>query len=87
MIITLFRLQVLLVAGMGSVAYFTKEYRDYLNKNDPEIDLYDVGVFGRFEFFLYTTGVGVAIAVLGFVCAIFGLLEKKHGALAVSIGH
>ena len=82
------------MAGMGCVAYFTKEAHDALEAANEVIygsrdyiDPYDTGTFGRFEFFLYTTGVGVGIVVLGFVCALVGLLEKKHGALAVSIGH
>ncbi len=82
------------MVGMGCVAYFTKEYHDQIKATyktlPPDgdyIDPYDLGVFGREEFFLYTTGVGVGIVVLGFVCALVGLLEKKHGALAVSIGH
>jgi hypothetical protein len=85
--IIVFRLQVLLVTGMGLVAYHTKEYHDEATKNNPSnsIDGYDVGQFGRYEFFMYTTGVGVGIAVLGFVCALTGQLEKKHGALAVGI--
>ncbi len=82
------------MAGMGCVAYFTKEYHDQvkatskaLSPDSDYIDPYDTGSLGRYEFFLYTTGVGVGIVVLGFVFAIVGLLEKKHGALAVSIGH
>ena len=82
------------MAGMGCVAYFTKEYHDEIEARykrfSPDgdyIDPYDRGEFGRYEFFLYATGVGVGIVVLGFVFAIVGLLEKKHGALAVSIGH
>ncbi|CAB4001362.1 ---NA--- [Paramuricea clavata] len=75
---------VLLVTGMGLVAYHTKEYHDAVTVNDPSTDPYDVGQFGRYEFFMYTTGVGVGIAVLGFVCAFTGQLEKKHGALAAS---
>ena len=74
------------MVGMGCVAYFTKEFHDE-TKPKYNIDQYDRGVFGREEFFLYTTGVGVGIVVLGFACAFVGLLEKKHGALAVSIGH
>ena len=64
---------------MGFVAYFTKEARDEAGTHS-----YNLGEFGRYEFFLYTTGVGVAIAVLGLVSALTGLLERKHGALAVS---
>ena len=66
------------------MAYFTEEYHEAITKDDPEIDEYDLGVLGRYEFFLYTTGVGVAIAVLGLVCAVTGLLERKQFALAVS---
>ena len=82
------------MAGMGCVAYFIKEVRDEskaayekLYPDGDYIDSYDLGAYGRYEFFLYTTGVGVGIVVLGFVFAIVGLLEKKHGALAVSIDH
>ena len=70
---------------MGFVAYFTKEFHDQITENDPKIDPYDVGSLGRYEFFLFTTCVGVGIAVLGIVCAFIGLLEKKYGASAVSI--
>ena len=87
MIIVLFLLQVLLVVGLGAVAYFTKEIREDAKKNFPIRDLYDFGVYGRLEFFLYSTGVGVGIAVLGLVCSIMGILEKKYGAFAVSIVH
>ena len=82
------------MAGMGCVAYFTKEAHDEnkatyekLYPDGDYIDSYDRGAFGRYEFFLYTTGVGLGIVVFGFLCAIGGLLEKKYGALAVSIGH
>ena len=74
------------MVGIGFVAYFTKELHDELTEGDPKISGYDLGQLGRYEFFLYTTGVGVGIAVLGFVGTITGLLEKKHGALAVSVG-
>ena len=73
---------------MGCGAYFTKEFHDERKARYRNGDFYyDIGLFGRGEFFLYTTGVGVGIVVFGFVCAFVGLLEKKHGALAVSIGH
>ena len=73
---------VLLVIGLGFVAYFTKEFHDQLEKDGDTI-IYDTGGLGRYEFFLYTTGVGMGIAVLGFLGTITGLLEKKHGALAM----
>ena len=73
-----------LVIGMGFVAYFTKEFHDELTEDDPPIDPYDLGAFGRYEFFLYSTGVGVVLAVFGLVCVLMGLMEKKYGALAIS---
>ena len=74
----------MLVIGMGFVAYHTKEFRDELTKDDPKIDPYDVGALGRYEFYLYSAGVGVVLAVFGLVCVLMGLLEKKHGALPMS---
>ena len=73
-----------LAIGMGFVAFFTKEYHDYETRKDPTIDPYDLGEFGRYEFFLYSTGTGVVLAVFGLVCVLMGLMEKKHGALAMS---
>jgi hypothetical protein len=72
---------------MGLVAYFTKEEHDEVKpeSDSKRLDPYDYGLFGRQEFFLYSTSVGVVFAVLGLVCVIAGLLQKKHGALAVSI--
>ena len=75
----------LLVVGMGFVAYFTKELHDEATKDDPLIDPYDLGTFGRYEFFLYTASVGVGIAVLGLVCALTEIPEKKYGALAMFV--
>ena len=82
------------MAGTVCVAYFTKEFRKAVEAVSEVIygardhpDPYDIGSYGRYEFFLYTTGVGMGIVLFGFVCAIAGLLEKKYGALAVSIGH
>ena len=74
---------VLLVVGMGFVAYFTNELHDSYTADKYDKYVYDTGGLGRYEFFLYTTGVGMGIAVLGFVCTITGLLERKHGALAM----
>jgi hypothetical protein len=61
------------------VAYFTKEQHDEIKpKSDSKrFDPYDYGSFGRQEFFLYSTGVGVVFAVLRLVCVIMGLLQKK----------
>ena len=71
---------------MGFVAYFTKEIHDEITKKDPPVDSCDLGSLGRYEFFLYSTGVGVGIALFGLLCAIMGLLEKKYGAFAVRTG-
>ena len=59
-----------------------KEARD--DDNTTNIDPYDLGHFGRYEFFLYTTSVGVVMAVLSLVGSFTGLLEKNGGTLAVS---
>ena len=83
----IFHLQVLLGAGLGAVAYFTKELHDAVKpeKDSRSRDPYDVGSFGRYEFFLYATGVGLVFAVAGFVLALMGLLQKKYWAFAVSM--
>jgi hypothetical protein len=87
MIIILMRLQVLLVIGMGLVAYFTKELHDDVTKSDMLVpDPFDAGNYGRQEFYLYSTSVGLVLAVVGLVCVINGVLQTKHGALAVSKG-
>ena len=75
-------MQVALLGATGVVGYFLKEMRDEDNISNP--DPYDIGYFGRHEFFLYTTSVGVVIAILSLVGSFIGLLEKKGGTLAVS---
>jgi hypothetical protein len=78
-------MQVVLVAGTGVAGYFMKGLHDDSKpKNDNEINPYDQGSFGRYEFFLYTTSLGVILASLSLVALITGLLEKKGGTLAVS---
>ncbi|CAB3997954.1 ---NA--- [Paramuricea clavata] len=62
-------------------------YDDKKPKNDNEINPYDKGTFGRYEFFLYTTSLGVIMAILSLVALITGLLEKKGGTLAMVIVH
>ena len=74
-------LQVILLAATGVVATFLKEWRDDLPSDDRA---YELGGFGRYEFFLYTTSVGVIIAILSLVGLITGFVEKKGGSLAVS---
>ncbi|CAB4045529.1 Hypothetical predicted protein, partial [Paramuricea clavata] len=62
-------------------------YDDRKPKNDNEINTYDLGAFGRYEFFLYTTSLGVIMAIFSLVALITGLLEKKGGTLAMVIVH
>ena len=66
-----------------------KELRDDVNDGRPSYrdDPYDLGEFGRYEFFLYTTSVGVIIAIISLVGLFTGLLEKNGGALAVCCCH
>ena len=71
--------------GVGLVGYFSKEYNDELSKGNAKQSAYDTGVLGRYEFYLYTASVGMIIASLGIVCAVRGFLEKKYGAMAVSM--
>ena len=75
------------MVGVGLVGYYTKESHDELTKDygDDDIDPYDLGRLGRYEFYLYTASVGIIIACLGLVCAARGFLEKKYGAMAVSM--
>ena len=71
---------------MGFVGYFTNEYNDQLSENNPsDIDPYDIGQLGRYEFYLYTASVGIIIENLGYVFVARGFLEKKYGAMAVSM--
>ena len=60
------------------------EIHDDIRTNRCNWDPYDFSSYGRYEFFLYTTSVGVVIAVLALVGSFTGLLEKKSGTLAVS---
>ena len=53
-----------------------KELRD----DEGSDNAYDTG---RYEFFLYTTSVGVIIAFLAFVGLFTGLVEKNGATLAV----
>ena len=61
----------ILFVGYALVMLFLKEYRDdikdrYERRNDPR-DPYDFSQYGRYEFFLYTTCVGVIIAIVSLV--------------------
>ena len=72
---------------MDLMAHFTKEFHDYMKhiSGSYSIDPYDTGGFGRYEFYMFSTGVGIGIAALGLICAFSGLMEKKYGALSVSL--
>ncbi|XP_028392811.1 uncharacterized protein LOC114517322 [Dendronephthya gigantea] len=74
-----------LVIGMGFMAHFTKEFRDFMTSlGGSSFDPYDAGAFGRYEFYLFSVGVGIGIAVLGLICTFSGLMEKKYGALSMT---
>ena len=89
MLALLLSLQVVLLAATGVIGYFMKEYRDDVNDrlSSDSVDPYDLGQYGRYEFFLYTTSVGVIIAIISLVGLFTGLLEKNGGALAVGCCH
>ena len=72
------------MAGLGVVGFFLKEVHDVATENDPEIDPYDRGDYGRYEFYLYATSVGVIIGIIGLVAVLTGMIEKNCGALTVS---
>ena len=68
----------------GLIGHFYKEYNDDVTDQLRDSgskypsDPYDLGSFGRYEFFVYTTSVGVIIAVLSLV---WSFVEKqKEGA-------
>ena len=69
------------MAATGTIAHFMKEARDDIDDTLKK-DTYDDGTFGRYEFFLYTTCIGVIIASL-YLVGVFIELEKKGGTLAV----
>ncbi|XP_046843533.1 uncharacterized protein LOC124437608 isoform X1 [Xenia sp. Carnegie-2017] len=73
---------VALAAGLGCVGHFIKELVDFYD--DANSEAYKLGVLGRQEFFLHTTGVGVAISIVGLVLNFSGLINKKHNAVAMA---
>ena len=74
-----------LLAATGVVSYFTNElYRD--SKKEP-YDPRDLGHFGRYEFFVYTTSIGVVIAIIQLVALFKSKHEQADGALSVSSCH
>ncbi|CAB4002143.1 DNA transposase THAP9 [Paramuricea clavata] len=77
--------EIVLVVAIGTVGHFVKEDHDLVKER--LLDPYDFGAYGRYEFFLYTTSVGVIIAILSLVASITGLLEKQGGTLAMAIVH
>ena len=68
----------------GLIGHFYKEYNDDVKDQRREAgskypsDPYDLGYFGRFEFFVYATSVGVIIAVLSLVWTFIEM--QKEGA-------
>ena len=54
---------------------FFREMRD-LDKKD---EFYDYGGFGRYEFYLFSTCLGVIIAIFSLVGATTGLVQKRGG--------
>ncbi len=66
----------------ATVGHFVKEARDVEENLSP--DPYDLGIFGRLEFFLFSTSVGMIIVMIVFLLVITGLLEKIEGTQAVS---
>lgn len=45
---------------------------------------YNVGYYGRLEFYLFTTSVGLFIAIVSFTLYVIGILEKINLAQVVS---
>ncbi|XP_028392768.1 uncharacterized protein LOC114517290 [Dendronephthya gigantea] len=75
---------VLLVVGTGLVGHFMKELHDDYDKQDES---YNLGFYGRHEFYLFSTSLGVIIAICSIVEAITGILEKKGGVLVMAVVH
>ncbi|XP_028392850.1 uncharacterized protein LOC114517354 [Dendronephthya gigantea] len=79
---------VFLLAGTGVVGYFIKEYYDDTKKLKYGYDRRDIGGLERYEFYLYTTVIGIIFAIISFVALILGRLEKKNsGILAMVAVH
>ncbi|CAB4002144.1 Hypothetical predicted protein, partial [Paramuricea clavata] len=75
---------IVLVVATGTVGYFVKEHHDFIKEalGDSLLDPFDFGVYERHENFLYTTSVGVIIAILSLVASFTGLLEKQGAIFA-----
>ncbi|XP_028392855.1 uncharacterized protein LOC114517359 [Dendronephthya gigantea] len=74
---------VVLLVGTGLVGNLLKEFRD-LSETD---NAYDRGAFGRFEFYLFSSCLGVIISILSLVGAATGIVGNKGGALAMASVH
>ena len=70
------------MVATGVVAHFVKEFKEDFDDERTE-SLYELGLLGRFEFFLYTSVVGIFVAVISLVQVTTGLCEKG-GSLTVS---
>ena len=72
------------MSATGLIGHFFKEHNEDVTDqrreagSDNPTDSYDLGVFGRYEFFVYTTSVGVIIAVLSLVWSFIEM--QKEGA-------
>ncbi|XP_028392813.1 uncharacterized protein LOC114517324 [Dendronephthya gigantea] len=78
-----------LLIGTGFVGYFFKELRDYNSGNSilTDDDAYDRGAYGRFEFYLFSTCIGVIISVLSILGAATGIVGKMGAGLAMAAVH
>ena len=63
------------MAATAAVVYFMKKYEKRVDIYDNQA--YDRGLFGRYEFFVYTTSIGVITAFVSLVGLANGFLEKN----------
>jgi hypothetical protein len=66
----------------ATVGHFMQEFRD--ESESPSPTPYELGYYGRLEFFLCTTSVGMFIDMVVFSLVITGILNKIKGTEAVS---
>ncbi|XP_028392762.1 uncharacterized protein LOC114517284 [Dendronephthya gigantea] len=82
------------VIAAGSVGYFMdqldKTIIDISEKSGTNVDIgaiFDSGVYGREEFFLFGLGTGFFVALLSLVIAIAGLQDTVHYAASIATFH
>ena len=68
---------------MGTVSFFVHESQSSDGSSD-ELS-FDLGIYGRHEFFLFANGVVFFIAIFSMVIAFASHHEKAHWALMVCI--